>query len=126
MGNTFISYFFQTSSQTSSECEDNSEQDKVEVLEGERNVVSVEGDEKVLELDERCVAWEIDVTNWRPRKKKRGRVKPLKETDINIRVGGADEAKLVRVTLLQAKTEVRMAQYSDDIKEKKVLDIKRW
>ncbi|XP_065888900.1 basic immunoglobulin-like variable motif-containing protein isoform X2 [Dysidea avara] len=118
MGNNFISYFVQTSPESNETVEVESE-----TLKTAENVVTADADVKVRE---RCVAWEIDVTNWRPRKKKRGRAKPLKETDANSRVGGAEEAKLVKVTLPQVETEVRMAQYSDDIKEKKVLDIKRW
>lgn len=127
MGNSIISYFAQTEAQTKQESNETDETiSEPETLKNSDNVVSAGADVKVQELDERCVAWEIDVTNWRPRKKKRGRAKPLKETDVNSRVGGAEDAKLMKVTLPQLQTEVRIAQHSDDIKEKKVLDIKRW
>jgi len=124
MGNSFISYFAQTEAQTNQESNETDETlNEPETL---KNSDNVDADVKVQELDERCVAWEIDVTNWRPRKKKRGRTKPLKETEVNSRVGGAEDAKLMKLTLPQLQSEVRIAQHSDDIKEKKVLDIKRW
>jgi len=121
MGNSFISYFTQTSPESSETTEAVNGSDTLETT------VSADFDGKVQELDEQCMAWEIDVTNWRPRKKKRGRAKPLKEIDVNNRVGWAEEAKLVKVTLPdQLQTEVKMARHFDDIKQKKVLDIKRW
>ena len=86
--------------------------------------------------DKKCVAWEIDVSNWtlckenKARRRRDGRANYLREKDDNTLVGRArevtSEAKLAKVILPKISTEVIMAQRCDDIKEKKVLDLKRW
>ena len=86
--------------------------------------------------DKQCVAWEIDVSNWKPcegsktRRRRDGRESYLREKDDNALVGRAGEVtsdtKLAKVILPKVSTEVKMAQCCDDIKEKKLLDLKRW
>ena len=88
--------------------------------------------------NKQCVAWEIDVSNWKAhgnKGSKRLGVKTtyLREKDSNNSVGGAIQVKseetktnLVMVMLPKLKAEVKMAQCCDDIKEKKVLDLRRW
>ena len=87
--------------------------------------------------DKRCVAWEIDVSDWKPRgkesktKRKKANYRYLREKDSNTVVGGASEvtsekAQLQKITLPTLKAEIKIAQCSDDMKGKKALDLKRW
>ena len=134
MGNTLISYFTRSSPGTD-----------VHLVEDE---VTTPISEEVVEVerptDKQCVAWEIDVSNWKShgskgtkaKKRRDGRStylrENLREKDNNTSVGGAIETseetktKLVKVVLPKVKAEVKMAQCYNDIKEKKVLDLKRW
>lgn len=133
MGNNFISYFTGFASET----------DATQPVDEIVPVSTEEAERKVEPLtDKQCgVAWEIDVSNWRPRgraskTKKRRVIKDyLQEKDSNTLVGGATEvtsdetktgSKLLKVTIPTVPAEVRIAQHYDDMKDKKVLDLKRW
>jgi len=136
MGNNFISHFTSSRSDvTPLPIDDNDGDD------GAIQNAPVETEAQVESLtDKQYVAWEIDVSNWRPRgkgnKATRGRgVKTsyLLEKHDNAVVGGATEvisdetkSELVKVTLPTMKSELKMAQCYDDMKEKKVLDLRRW
>ena len=80
--------------------------------------------------NKQCVAWEIDVSNWKAHgsKAKKRHDGNLREKDNNTSVGGAIQTKtnLVKVILPKLKAEAKMAQCCGDIKEKKVLDLRRW
>ena len=130
MGNNLISYFTRSRPEA--------DVDRVE------DEATTPISEELLEVerptDKQCVAWEIDVSNWtrgskrsKAKKRRDGRSTYLREKDNNTSVGGAIEVtseetktKLVKVVLPKVKPEVKMAQSHNDIKEKKVLDLKRW
>ena len=133
MGNNLISYFTWTRAETDVDPVANDKATPISIVE---EVPEVESP-----TDRQCVAWEIDVSNWKThgskgsktKKRRDGRSTYLREKDNNVSMGGAIEvtseetkAKLVKVVLPKLKAEVKMAQYCNDIKEKKVLDLKRW
>lgn len=137
MGNKLISYFTPSLSETG--------YDRVEPAVGDEHAIpatpiSRVGEEPQVELlrDKQCVAWEIDVSDWKPRgkgskakKRRDGKANYLQEKDNNTLVGGASDVTsentaLVKVTLPTMRAEVKIAQCSDDMKGKKVLDLKRW
>lgn len=127
MGNNLISYFTRTRLDTD-----------VEPVEDEATTPIPEVPEVERPTDKQFVAWEIDVSNWKAhgskgskmKKRRDGRSTYLREKDNNTSVGGAMEVtsktKLVKVALPKVKAEVKVAQCCNDIKEKKVLDLKRW
>ena len=135
MGNNFISYFTSRPGEGVDSLAADDKEDAttpVSLVEEVPEVDSV--------TDKQCVAWEIDVSNWKQhgrrgnktKRRRDGRPTCLREKN-NVLVGGAREVtseetkpKLAKVTLPEMKTEVKMAQCCDDIKEKKVLDLKRW
>lgn len=137
MGNKLISYFTQSPAEVGGDQEDTISEDDKCALSATTPTVPVEP-----LTDKQCVAWEIDVSDWKPHgkssnKSKRSRLNAksnyLREKDNNTLVGGArdvieakPERKLVKVALPTVQAEGKMAQYCDDMKEKKVLDLRRW
>lgn len=125
MGNNFISYFTWFRSGRDS-------------LVGDAAVSRVAEEPQVEPFtDKQCVAWEIDVSDWKPRgkgnkTKRKSDVKAIcLQENNNVLVGGAgkvtsEETKLVKVTLPTMKAEVKIAQCCDDMEEKKALDLRRW
>lgn len=138
MGNTFTSYFTSSQPDAVPDHVDSEEVDDEHVIPA-TPISRVDDDPQVeAPTDKQCVAWEIDVSDWKPggkeskTKRKKTNYRYLREKDSNTEeVGGAGEvtsekAKLQKITLPTLKAEVKIAQCSDDIKEKKTLDLKRW
>lgn len=136
MGNKVLTYFATSQHETVPDYKESAEDDEHVISATPISRVENEPHVEVL-ADKQCVAWEIDVSDWKPSgkerktKRKKTNSRYLQEKDSNALLGGAsevtsDKTKLQKITLPTIKAEVKVAQCSDDLKEKKALDLKRW